>query len=156
MRIHLIAIGQRMPAWVRDGYAEYATRLPPEAELRLIEIPAEKRTRKANLSRIAESEAERLRMATPAKARVIALDGRGRLLDTPALAGRMAQWMQDGRDVALWVGGPEGLTDRARKEAEFLWSLSPLTFPHPLVRVIVAEQLYRAFSIMRNHPYHRD
>ncbi|MEJ2655142.1 MAG: 23S rRNA (pseudouridine(1915)-N(3))-methyltransferase RlmH [Acidihalobacter sp.] len=123
MRIHLIAIGQRMPAWVQMGYEEYAARMPAESSLQLIEIPPEKRTRKADLARIAEREAERLQAATPRGAR---------------------------------IGGPEGLTDKARAQAEWLWSLSPLTFPHPLVRVLVAEQLYRASSIIRNHPYHRE
>ena len=156
MRIHLIAIGQRMPAWVEEGYREYAGRLPPESSLHLIEVPPEKRGRKADLARIAAREAQRLREATPRGARVVALDARGRAIDTSMLARRLAGWMQDGRDVALWVGGPEGLTDDARAEAEWLWSLSPLTFPHPLVRVLVAEQLYRASSIINHHPYHRD
>lgn len=156
MQIHLIAIGQRMPAWVEAGYREYAERMPPESPLHLIEVPPEKRARKADLARIARLEAERLRAATPKGARVVALDVRGRSIDTPTLAKRLAGWMQDGREVALWVGGPEGLTDDARAEAEWLWSLSPLTFPHPLVRVLVAEQLYRASSIINHHPYHRD
>lgn len=156
MRIHLIAIGHRMPAWVQAGFEEYAARMPAESSLHLIEIAPEKRTRKADLTRIAEREADRLREATPRGANVVALDVRGRMVDTPALASRLEQWMQDGRDVALWVGGPEGLTERARAEAGWLWSLSPLTFPHPLVRVLVAEQLYRASSIIRNHPYHRE
>lgn len=156
MRIHLIAVGQRMPAWVRAGYEEYAARMPPESSLQLVEIAPEKRTRKSDFALIAEREAKRLRAATPRGARTIALDARGRLLDTPALASCLEGWMQDGRDVALWVGGPEGLTDSARAAADWLWSLSPLTFPHPLIRVLVAEQLYRASSIIRNHPYHRE
>lgn len=156
MHIHLIAIGQRMPGWVDEGYREYAGRLPPASPLNLVEVAPEKRGRKADLVRIAEREAIRLREATPRGARIIALDTRGRMIDTPALAARLSGWLQDGRDVALWVGGPEGLTDSARAEAEWLWSLSPLTFPHPLVRVLVAEQLYRASSIINHHPYHRD
>ena len=156
MRIHLIAIGQRMPAWVQTGYETYAKRLPPESSLHLIEIPPLKRRPGADLGRIDEQEAQRLLAATPKAARIIALDARGSLLDTPALAQRLRGWMQDGRDIALWVGGPEGLSARARAAAESLWSLSPLTFPHPLVRILVAEQLYRASSIIRNHPYHRE
>lgn len=156
MRIHLIALGQRMPGWIQTAFQEYAGRMPAESSLQLIEIASEKRTRKADLARIAEREAERLQAATPRGARIIALDARGRMIDTPALATRLAGWMQDGRDVALWIGGPEGLTDQARAAAEWQWSLSPLTFPHPLVRVLVAEQLYRASSIIRNHPYHRE
>lgn len=145
-----------MPAWVAAGYQEYASRMPPESRLELVEIPSEKRRRKADLSRIAMREIERLKSATPRGARIIALDGRGKLLETAALSRHLSGWMQDGRDIALWVGGPEGLTDTARIEAEWSWSLSPLTFPHPLVRVIVAEQLYRASSMINNHPYHRD
>jgi len=145
-----------MPAWVATGYREYASRMPPESRLELVEVPSEKRGRKADLSRIAMREVERLKTATPRGARIIALDGRGKLLETPALSRQLSGWLQDGRDIALWVGGPEGLTETARTEAEWIWSLSPLTFPHPLVRVIVAEQLYRASSIINNHPYHRD
>lgn len=156
MRIHLIAVGQRMPGWVEEAYREYAGRMPPESTLQLVEVAAEKRGRKADLVRISEREAERLRAATPRGARIVGLDARGRQFDTPTLAVRLSGWLQDGRDVALWVGGPEGLTDAARAEAELLWSLSALTFPHPLVRVIVAEQLYRASSIINHHPYHRD
>jgi len=155
MRIHLLAVGTRMPAWVQAGFDEYAGRLPPEYALVLHEIPAEKRGKNADTRRIQEREAQKLLDAVPKGARVIALDVKGRGLSTEGLSEQMQQWALDGRDVALLVGGPEDLTDACRTAADQLWSLSPLTFPHPLVRVILAEQLYRAWSILANHPYHR-
>jgi len=155
MNIHLIAVGNRMPDWVQAGYAEYAGRLPAECGLRLVEIPAVKRGKNADLVRIARQEGERMLAVVPKGARVVALDERGRQWDTEGLAGQVSGWMQDGRDVALLVGGPEGLDPECRAQAEQLWSLSALTLPHPLVRVIVAEQLYRAWTVLRGHPYHR-
>ena len=155
MRIHLLAIGTRMPAWVDAGYQEYANRLPPECSLVLHEITAEKRGKNADTRRIQEKEAQKLLDAMPKGARIVALDVKGRGWSTEQLSAQMQQWMLDGRDVALLVGGPEGLTDACRERADQLWSLSPLTFPHPLVRIVVAEQLYRGWSILANHPYHR-
>ncbi len=145
-----------MPGWVVQGYAEYATRLPPECALLLKEIPALKRGKQADLRRIAEDEGARMLGAIPPQCTtVIALDERGRLLDTPALAEHLQGWMGQGGDVALLVGGPEGLAPQCRERASWQWSLSPLTLPHPLVRVVVAEQLYRAWAVLRQHPYHR-
>lgn len=155
MQIHLIAVGDKMPRWVRDGYSEYAKRLPPECVLRLIEVPAGKRGKKADVARIMRDESERLLAAVPKGAAVVALEVGGRSWSTEQLAEKLDSWMGSGQDLALLVGGPDGLTDAARKAAGQLWSLSPLTLPHPLVRVVLAEQLYRAWSILRNHPYHR-
>ena len=145
-----------MPAWVMDAYGEYAGRLPGECSLMLKEIPAQRRGKKADLSRIAREEAERMLAAVPDGCLVVALDETGRSFSTPEAARQLDQWMHSGRDVALLVGGPEGLTDAVRARADLVWSLSPLTFPHPLVRVIVAEQIYRAWSLLRGHPYHRE
>jgi 23S rRNA (pseudouridine1915-N3)-methyltransferase len=156
MRIHLLAVGERMPAWVTEAYTDYAGRLPGECGLILREIPAVKRSRNADLARIAEQEGARMLDAIPRDARVVALDQRGRSFSTAELSRRLDDWMHSGRDLALLVGGPEGLTHACRARAELLWSLSPLTFPHPLVRVIVAEQIYRAWSLLRGHPYHRE
>ncbi|MGB5450778.1 MAG: 23S rRNA (pseudouridine(1915)-N(3))-methyltransferase RlmH [Sedimenticolaceae bacterium] len=155
MQIHLIAVGDKMPRWVRDGYVEYAKRLPSECALRLVEISAGKRGKNADIARIMHDESERLLGAVPKGATVVALEVGGRGWSTKQLAQRMDDWMNSGRDLALLVGGPDGLTDAARAAAAELWSLSPLTLPHPLVRVILAEQLYRAWSVLRNHPYHR-
>ena len=155
MNIHLIAVGDRMPAWVQQGYDEYARRMPRECTLRLIEIAPGKRGRNADIARAMREEGQRMLAAIPKGARVIALEVNGRDWSTEQLATQLEGWMGGGQDIALLVGGPEGLSDEARAAASQQWSLSPLTLPHPLVRVILAEQLYRAWSILRNHPYHR-
>jgi 23S rRNA (pseudouridine1915-N3)-methyltransferase len=155
MQIHLIAVGDKMPAWVKQGYAEYARRLPAECALRLVEVPAGKRGKNADIARILRDETTRLLGAVPGGTRRIALEVGGRAWSTEQLSRQLDAWMQDGRDVALLVGGPEGLGDAAREAADQQWSLSPLTLPHPLVRIVVAEQIYRAWSILHNHPYHR-
>lgn len=155
MRIHLIAIGNRMPDWVERGYQEYASRLTQDCQLQLREIPAGKRGKSSNTQKIIEQEGEQLLQAVPKGNRIVTLDVKGRSWSTEQLSEQMGLWMQDGRDVSLLVGGPEGLSEQCRQQADQSWSLSPLTFPHPLVRIVVAEQLYRAWSILRNHPYHR-
>jgi len=144
-----------MPDWVQAGYREYATRLPRECALNLIEIPAGKRSPNADLTRIVRAEGERLLAAVPSGSRLIALDERGRKWNTVELAGQLTDWLREGRDLSLLVGGPDGLDAACRDCAEQLWSLSRLTLPHPLVRIIVAEQLYRAWSLLHHHPYHR-
>ncbi len=155
MRIHLIAVGERMPGWVQQGFDDYARRLPPECALRLTEIAARRRGKNADVARIRRDESLELLAAVPKGAHVVALEVGGQRWSTAQLAAQLEGWMADGRDLALLVGGPDGLSDAARDAAERHWSLSPLTLPHPLVRVILAEQLYRAWSILRNHPYHR-
>ncbi|MBS1220698.1 MAG: uncharacterized protein H6R24_125 [Proteobacteria bacterium] len=155
MKIHLLAIGTRMPEWVEKGYAEYAGRLPRECALNLVEIPAGQRGQNPDIARIVRAEGERLLAAAPSGSRRIALDERGQEWSTMELAERLSGWLREGRDVSLLVGGPDGLDATCRDRAERLWSLSRLTLPHPLVRVVVAEQLYRAWSLLHNHPYHR-
>lgn len=144
-----------MPAWVAQGYAEYARRLPADCALRLVEIPAGKRGKGADIVRITQQEGEKMLAAVPKWARVVALDVKGRPWSTEVLSRELDAWRHDGRDVALLVGGPEGLAPECVARAEQRWSLSNLTLPHPLVRIVVAEQLYRAWSILHNHPYHR-
>ena len=144
-----------MPGWVQAGYREYAARLPRECALNLIEIPAGKRSVHADLPRIVRAEGERLLAAAPSGSRLIALDERGREWNTVELANQLTGWLREGRDLSLLVGGPDGLDTACRDCAEQLWSLSRLTLPHPLVRIIVAEQLYRAWSLLHHHPYHR-
>ena len=155
MKIHLIAIGTKMPSWVTQGYQEYANRLPRECQLVLKEIPAEKRTKNSDLAKIKVKEAGKLMDAIPANCSIVALDVKGRSWSTEKLAENLENWMMSGRDIALLVGGPEGLTNEIRQKVDQLWSLSALTYPHPLVRVVLSEQLYRAWSITANHPYHR-
>ena len=155
MRIHLIAVGKRMPGWVEEGYLEYAKRLRGDVRLELLEIPAEPRRKGADLKRIQVNEGKRQLQRIPPHCAVWALDQHGSQWDTRQLSQRMGRWMQDGRDLALLVGGPEGLSAECLQRAEGKWALSKLTLPHPLVRVVVAEQLYRAWSLMSGHPYHR-
>jgi 23S rRNA (pseudouridine1915-N3)-methyltransferase len=155
MRIHLIAVGTRMPGWVTQGYLEYARRLPRECRLELTEVSAGKRGKTVNTAAVVAGEGHRLLAAAPERAQLIALDERGTAWDTAALAGRLQDWLQDGRDVALLVGGADGLSPDCLEQADQRWSLSVLTLPHALVRVIVAEQLYRAWTLLTGHPYHR-
>ena len=155
MQIHLIAVGARMPAWVTEGYREYAARMPRECRLVLREIPAGRRTKGADIARIVRDEGEQLLAAVPKGARVVALDREGRELDTPLLAAELKTQMARGGDLALLVGGPEGLSAPCLARADARWSLSRLTLAHPVARVVVAEQIYRAWSILNNLPYHR-
>lgn len=155
MQLHLIAVGSKMPGWVEQGYREYAKRLPPECGLTLHEIPAGKRGKNADIARLTRQEGEKMADAIPKGARVVALEVQGKAWTTEQLAGRLDSWLGEGRDVALLVGGPEGLEPGLSASADERWSLSPLTLPHPLVRIVLAEQLYRAWSILKGHPYHR-
>ena len=155
MQISLIAVGTRMPDWVTQGYEEYTRRMPSECSVKLVEIPAGKRSKGADLLRIMQKEGEQTLAAIPKGARVVAMDVKGRGWSTEELAKGMDGWRHDGRDVALLVGGPEGLATECLSRAEQRWSLSNMTLPHPVVRLVVAEQLYRAWSILSNHPYHR-
>lgn len=155
MQIHLIAVGNRMPAWVEQGYQDYAKRLPAECALRLHEIPAGKRGKNADIARLTRQEGEKMAALIPRGARVIALEVGGRAWSTEQLSARLDRWMGEGRDIALLVGGPEGLEPGLSASADERWSLSPLTLPHPLVRIVLAEQIYRAWSILKGHPYHR-
>lgn len=155
MQVHIIAVGNRMPAWVEEGYLEYAKRLPPECVLTLHEIAAGKRGKNADIARLTRQEGEKMAALIPKGARVIALEVGGKAWSTEELSVRLESWMGEGRDVALLVGGPEGLEPGLSAAADQRWSLSPLTLPHPLVRIVLAEQIYRAWSILKGHPYHR-
>lgn len=155
MRIHLIAIGQKMPRWVEQGYQEYAKRLPASCTLELIEIPMAQRGKNTDLRRAIDQEGKRQLAALPARATVVALDERGKPWSTRQLSDQLDDWLGSGDDVALLVGGPDGLAPECLARARQKWSLSPLTLPHPLVRVLLAEQIYRAWSLLNNHPYHR-
>jgi len=156
MRIHLVAVGHRRTGWERDGYREYARRMPPELSIELREIAPSKYTKRDSTERRVEDEARRLVAAIPSGARAVALDEHGAAWTTLELANRIERWMHDRRDLALLIGGADGLAPACLEAAEHRWSVSPLTLPHMLVRVIVAEQLYRASTILRRHPYHRE
>ncbi len=155
MHIDFICVGQKMPSWVEMGFKDYAKRLPPSCRLNLIEIPLRKRTKNADLARLQRQESEQMLAAITQGAHVIALDERGQTWNSPQLADQLAHWMCEYNTVALLVGGPEGLSTPCLQRAQQRWSLSALTLPHQLVRVFVAEQLYRAWSLLNNHPYHR-
>jgi len=155
MRIAVISASARQPDFIRAGFDEYARRFGGGIQLDLVEIPLPKRTRTAALERLITQEGERMLAAVPAGARVIALDERGRGWSTIELAGRLEVWLAAAAPVALLIGGPDGLAPACRERAEERWALSALTLPHGLVRVVVAEALYRAMSVLKGHPYHR-
>ena len=156
MRITLISASSKQPDWVRSGFDEYARRLRGPVSLSLIEVPLPKRTRSSAIDRLIAAEGERMLAAVPAGAHVIALDEKGKSFRTAELARRLESWIGLGQPVALLVGGPDGLAPGCLERAGERWSLSPLTLPHGLVRIVVAEALYRAHSLLQGHPYHRD
>lgn len=155
MRIVLISASNRQPAWVRNGFDDYARRLKRPLKLDLVEIPLARRGASSSIERLVAGEGERMLGAVPKGAHVVALEETGTAWSTSELASRLERWMQGGRPVALLVGGPDGLAPSLGRLAAERWSLSALTLPHGLVRVIVAEALYRAWSFSRGHPYHR-
>lgn len=155
MQLLVAAVGQRMPSWVNEAWTEYSRRMPPGLSLSLREIPLAKRGKNADTRRLTNNESEALLSAMPARARVIALDVRGKAWSTEQLATNLENWMGEGRDVGFMIGGPDGISPEVMARADQRWSLGPLTLPHPLVRVVLAEQLYRAWTITQNHPYHR-
>lgn len=156
MKIDLIYVGKKSPVWVSSGFNEYVKRLPSNCTLNLIEIALCKRTKNADLKRLQQQEGEQMLAAIPPNAHIIALDERGDNWNTMQLANHLTRWMQEYSRVVLLVGGPEGLAPACLQRAHQHWSLSALTLPHPLVRIIIAEQIYRAWTILNNHPYHRE
>jgi len=156
VHLHLIAVGKRMPAWIKEGFAEYNKRLPAELRLNLIEITPAVRGKSDSIKKAIMEENRRIRAAIPKNSLVVAIDEKGRQFNSIQLSKKIASWLQQGRDVSFVIGGADGLDDDFKKSADEIWSLSPMTLPHALVRVIVAEQIYRAWSILKNHPYHRE
>jgi 23S rRNA (pseudouridine1915-N3)-methyltransferase len=155
MQLLVAAVGQRMPRWVNEAWTEYARRMPPGLALSLREISLAKRGKNADTKRLTAVESNALYDAMPKRARIIALDVQGQSWSTEKLAANLEEWMGDGRDVGFMIGGPDGIAPDIMQKADNRWSLGPLTLPHPLVRVVLAEQLYRAWTITQNHPYHR-
>lgn len=156
MRISLLAIGARMPAWVQAGVEEYSRRLRHESELSIIEIPLSKRGSAGNIHRSRQKEGQALLAKVDPIDHVVALEVTGRTLSTPALAKRLQILREESRTLKILIGGPDGLDRSCLDRADECWSLSALTLPHPLVRVVLIEQIYRAFSLLRGHPYHRE
>ena len=155
MRLRILAVGTRMPDWVETGVEDYARRLRAHWRFELLELPLGRRSASQPAARAVVAEGERVLAALRPAERAIALDERGIAMTTRELAARLAALTREGGDLALLIGGPDGLAAACLARAELRWSLSPLTFPHGLVRVMVVEQLYRAQSILKNHPYHR-
>ena len=156
MKLLVAAVAARPPAWVVDGWNDYAKRMPRELALDLIEVKPEPRTSGKTPAVMMAAEAQRIESALPARCRRVALDEHGDALTTQQLAARLAKWMDEGDDVALLIGGPDGLDPQLKSSAHEMLRLSSLTLPHALVRVVLAEALYRAVSVLKNHPYHRE
>ena len=155
MRLRILAIGTKMPDWVESGCNEYLKRLPPELRIEVLELPLGKRGKGADIQRAILREGEAMLKAIGERDQVIALEVQGKSWSTGDLAVNLQHWQGSGDNVSLLVGGPDGLAPTCLARADSCWSLSPLTLPHPLVRVLLAEQLYRAWSINAGHPYHR-
>jgi len=155
VKLLIIAVGDKMPGWVETACAEYLKRMPREARVELIEVKPEKRGGQS-IERLKALEAARILEKLPKGARLIALDEHGQMADTRGLAGLLQDWLAEGRDVALVIGGADGLAPELLQRAELKLALSRLTLPHGLVRVLLSEQLYRASSLLKGHPYHRE
>ena len=155
MRIRLIAVGGKMPGWVSTAYDEYAKRLPADFRLELVELALGHRGKGADLARAIRSEGDAMLEAIPKGDRVIALTVDGRSWSTEQLAAQAEEWRMSGQNLSLLVGGPDGLDPRCVAAADQKWSLSALTLPHPLVRILLAEQIYRAWTLLQGHPYHK-
>jgi 23S rRNA (pseudouridine1915-N3)-methyltransferase len=156
MRVTILSVGHRMPAWIQDGFHEYVRRMPPEIKVELVELKPEERGAGKNAQKAKEIEGERIIAAVPAGATLLALDEGGRAVSTQGLAVMLSEWMRDAVQPVLAIGGADGLSSAVKERADKLISLSALTLPHGLVRVLLAEQLYRAWSILARHPYHRE
>ncbi len=156
MKLFILAVGNKMPEWITCGFNEYTKRMPREATISLIEIKPEPRTTGKSVPQIMEAEAQRIDAALPKDVTRIVLDERGAHPTTKQLSQKMQEWMGGGRDVAFIIGGADGLHESVRSGAHQLLALSALTLPHGMVRVLLAEQLYRAYSLLHNHPYHRE
>ncbi|RDV26125.1 23S rRNA (pseudouridine(1915)-N(3))-methyltransferase RlmH [Alteromonas aestuariivivens] len=156
MRIQIVAVGTKMPNWVNAGVDEFLRRFPADMPVSFTEIPAGKRGKNADIPRILSKEGDAMLAAIPKGNRIVTLEVTGKPWDTPQLARQLDSWKMDGRDVSLLIGGPEGLAPQCTEISEQRWSLSPLTLPHPLVRILITESLYRAWSVTQNHPYHRE
>ncbi len=155
MHIRLLAVGDRQPSWVDEAFGRYAERLPREWRFRLDTIATVRRSKNNKSQQAKESEGEKILGKLGADEHVVLLDERGKQLRSHALAATLADWQAGGRDLCFIVGGPDGVSDACRQRANFTWSLSDLTLPHGLARVLVVESLYRAWSLQTGHPYHR-
>lgn len=154
MKLKIIAVGHKMPDWVAEGCDEYLKRMPREASVHLVELKPDKRAAGKGGEQVREAEAQRILDAV-GRDYLVALDEHGQAITTLKLAEKFKGWLSGGRDVSLVIGGADGLHQTVKNRADWTWSLTPLTLPHGMVRVLLAEQLYRAWSVINNHPYHR-
>ncbi len=155
MHIRLLAVGDRQPSWVDEAFGAYSARLPREWKFRLDVIPTVRRRKNDKTQQAMEAEGELILAKLQTAEQVVLLDERGRQLDSKGVAAKLSDWQSDGRDLCFVIGGPDGLSEACKQRADFSWSLSKLTLPHGLARVLFAEQLYRAWSLQTGHPYHR-
>ena len=155
MKLRIVSVGHKMPSWVETACAEYIKRMPREASVEIIEIKPEKRAAGNSTDNIQLIEAKRI-LDVIGKDYLIALDERGQEVTTLQLAEKFKEWQSSGKDIALVIGGTDGLHASVKQKADWLWGLSKLTLPHAMVRIMLAEQLYRAHSVITNHPYHRE
>ena len=155
MKLRILSVGHKMPGWIEEGCKEYLKRMPRELFVEIVEIRPDKRASGRNSDQVQEAEGRRI-LEAAGRDILIALDEHGQEVTTLQLADRMQKWLGDGRDVSLVIGGADGLHPGVKARADWLWSLSKLTLPHAMVRVLLAEQLYRAWSVLSNHPYHRE
>lgn len=156
MKIHLIAVGKKMPEWINTGYAEFSKRMPPELQINLIEITPSVRNKSTPIEKNIKEEGESIQSAIPANSKLIVLDEKGKYFSSIDLSKKMEGWLPMGQDISIVIGGTDGIDPMIKQQADEKWSVSSFTLPHALVRVVVAEQLYRAWSIMKGHPYHRE
>jgi len=155
MQITIVTVGIRLPGWINQGVSEYQKRMPPELRVNLSEIVPTKRNKSAGTEKILKQEAERISVAIAKGSHLIVLDERGKTQTTTALAKNMRSWMQDGKNICFVIGGADGIHETLKQQANESWSLSDFTLPHGLARVLLTEQLYRAWTVIKNHPYHR-
>ena len=155
MNINVIAIGNKMPAWVEDASQDFAKRLPAEIKVNSILLPLIKRGKNPDIARIVRDESRKLLTAVPKGSVLVVLDVLGKSITTMKFSSLLDSWLQQGQDISIVIGGPDGVSDELLSEASIKLSLSELTFPHTLVRVVLLEQIYRAWSILKKHPYHR-
>lgn len=155
MHIRLLAVGDRQPSWVDDAFGIYNERLPREWKFRLDTIPTIRRSKNDKSQRARDAESDVIMSKLAATEQLLLLDERGKQLTSKSLAGKLSDWQTDGRDLCFVIGGPDGVSAACRERADFTWSLSQLTLPHGMARVLFVEQLYRAWSLQTGHPYHR-
>jgi|TARA_R110000850_G_scaffold213716_4_gene339728 23S rRNA (pseudouridine1915-N3)-methyltransferase len=155
MKIRILSIGTKMPSWVNEGVSEYVKRLPKDMSFDMLELPLASRSKNADIKRLVLKETESILSHIQPQDHVIALEVKGHNWSTEKLANNLESWQMNGQNVVFLIGGPDGLGDACRQRANQLWSLSALTLPHPIVRVVLAEQIYRAWTVTQNHPYHR-